>query len=77
MMQGRLLLKLIYVTSQGSQLTVEALELVFKKKLKLGPYEGMRPFPKWVRPTPAMVVEEVFAFARATVGHLRGIRSQF
>ena len=30
-----------------------------KKKPKLGPYERMRPFPKWVRPTPAMVVEEV------------------
>ena len=30
-----------------------------KKKPKLGPYEGMRPFPKWVRPTPAMAVEEV------------------
>ena len=30
-----------------------------KKKPKLGPYEGMRPFPKWVRPPPAMAVEEV------------------
>ena len=30
-----------------------------KKNPKLGPYEGMRPFPKWVRPTPAMAVEEV------------------
>ena len=30
-----------------------------RKMPKLGPYEGMRPFPKWVRPPPAMAVEEV------------------
>ena len=30
-----------------------------KKKPKMGPYEVMRPFPKWVRPPPAMAVEEV------------------
>ena len=29
-----------------------------KKNPKLGPYEMMRPFPKWVRPS-AMAVEEV------------------